>query len=318
MSLAQVVLVDELPDLLTPPRIGREWDWWQDALAGRPGKFEPLSPQFGYFRHRPRKSERGEPAAIWFDYGKWWCLIGERSVDDVAGAWRFAHGQPITEEAYNAALEGAPWPDEVAAKVESREVIGGNSGQPEELALDEIAAADAAFAAWFEQQGGVIRDEQANQVAKGYDDRIAKLRKDAEAARKAEKDEFLRQGQAIDERWRVVKAAAVEAEAKISVAVTPYRVERKRIADEAAKIEREARAAARAAGAPEPSRNVAKPATGLRKTESVVLDDPEALAIHLVKLKNAEVLDLLTKLGLRLLKAGAAAPGARLTTDYRA
>ena len=176
MSLARVVLVDEMPDLLTPPRPGHEWDCGRGALAGRPQKFEPLAPQQGYFRHRSRKSARGEACAVWFDDGKWWCLVNDRFVDDIAGAWRFAHGQPITEEAYNAALEGASWPEEIAKQVETP-AAGHNSAQPEAVALDEIAAADAAFAAWLKEQGGVIRSEEQDQVAKGYDDRIANLRK---------------------------------------------------------------------------------------------------------------------------------------------
>jgi len=332
MSVIESTTVAE-PDGLRPPTKDA-WSWWRAALAGNPLAFGTLAPQQGYFRFRPYQRERGAPAAMWFADGAWIALVDGQAHADPALVWRWCHKHPITEALYHAVLDGAPWPDEIAA-TEAAPTAGHNSAQPEAVALDEIAAADKAFADWLAKVGGTILTEEHDQTAKGYDARLVKLRQDAEAARVEEKDVHLRAGQAVDAKWKPVKTAALAAETKISDAVTGYRKERKRLADQAAKIEREARDAERQAQAaakaaaeaegkpflppamPTAQRSSPKP-TGLRKVEMAVVDDPVALATHLAKAGNAELLALLQKIGLRLLKAKSVAPGCRLIEDYEA
>ncbi len=204
---------------LSPP-IGNAWKWWSESLAGNPQGFNPISPATGFYRYKPRATDRGAPAALWHDPGAGWiALVDGEPVSDVVHVWRFAHRSPITEALYHAVRDGAPWPDEVAA-TEATPTAGHNSAQPEAVALDEIAAADKAFADWLAKIGGTIHDEEHDGVAKGYDARIVKLRQDAEAARVEEKDVHLRAGQAVDAKWKPVKTAALAAETKISAAVT--------------------------------------------------------------------------------------------------
>lgn len=320
------------PDMLRSPT-SNEWQWWTRALAGNPQPFNALAPQTGFYRHRQRAADRGSPAALWWA-GRWIAIVGGTEVDDVVLAWRRAHKEPITEDLYHAVMGGGPWPDEIAA-AEATPAAGHNSAQPEAVALDEIAAADKAFADWLARIGGTIRDEEHDATAKGYDARIVKLRQDAEAERVAEKEPHLRAGQAVDAKWKPVTAAATAAEARISNAVTGYRKERKRLADEAARIEREARDAERQAQAaakaaaeaegkpflglamPTVQRSSPKP-TGLRRVESAAVDDPVALATHLATGRNAELLALMQTIALRMLRAGAVVPGAHLEIDYRA
>jgi len=333
MSVSQSTTVAELAGL-RPPTV-YAWSWWSLSVAGTPQPFNPLAPQTGFYRYKPRATDRGAPAALWHDPDAGWiALVDGKPVSDVVHVWRFAHRWPTTEALYHSVMDGAPWPDEVAT-TEAIPTAGHNSAQPEAVALDEIAAADKAFADWLTKIGGTIRNEEHDGVAKGYDARLVKLRQDAEAARVEEKDIHLRAGQAVDGKWKPVKTAALAAETRISAAVTGYRKERKRLADEAAKIEREARDAERQAEAatkaaaeaegkpflpqamPTVQRSSPKP-TGLHKVESAVIDDPVALATYLAKLGNAEMLALMQSIALRMLKSGAAVPGARLEIDYRA
>lgn len=332
MSVSHATIEERVA--LHPPVRNTEWLWWAISLTGKPQTFDPLAPQTGFFRYRFRMADRGVPAALWFADGAWVALVDGVPADDPALVWRWCHKHPISEALYHAVIDGAPWPDEVAA-TEATPSTGHNSAQPEAVALDEIAAADKAFADWLKRIGGTIRDEEHDQTAKGYDARIVKLRQEAEAARVEEKDVHLRAGQAVDAKWKPVKTAALAAETRISAAVTGYRKERKRLADEAARIEREARDAERQAQAaakaaaeaegkaflppamPTAQRSSPKP-TGLRTIKRAEITDLPALAAQLAAQNNIEMREVCERIALRMLVSGAKVVGATLVIDIKA
>lgn len=311
--MTAVTLLDSLPDLLSPPE-GDEWAWWTAAVGGlRVGGFQPLAPQTGFYRFRPRKSVRGEPCAIYWEHGRWWCLIGDRVEDDVALAWRFSHGQPISHELYEAVLAGAPWPDEVAAAVEVKPTLGHNSAPPEESIFDEIKTVDRAFQDWLASIGGAITEDAQDQVAQGYDDRLRALRQRADAAEDNEKKPHHSAWKAVLAKWKPIVALVVAAEDRVSKACTPFRVERDR-------QERAARAAVQIetterAGAP------IRP-KGFRSIPKVIIDDLPAVAMHFASMKDppADLIEVCRVIAGRHLirKDPIAVPGAHVETIQKA
>jgi hypothetical protein len=84
----------------------------------------------------------------------------------------------------------------------------------------------------------VTTDEQEAALDALLDD-VRKARKDAEAKRKAEKEPHLEAGRAVDAAWKPVTTKCDAAAKEIKAKLTPYRVEKQRIKDEAARKARE-------------------------------------------------------------------------------
>ncbi len=322
------------PSLLAAPP-AQPWACWQDSLAGRPQPFKALAPQQGFWRYRPRMAERGSPSVIWHQDGAWFAQVDGQPVADVAHVWQFSAKFPVSEKTYLTVLAGGRWPDEQPA-TEGTPTPGHNTATPEELALDAVRQADEAVKALIKTWGGAVTNEEQDAAIDGYDKRIAKLRLEADKTRKAEKDEFLKGGQAIDKKWNAVRDAALAAEKSISDAATAYRVERKRIADEAAEKERKEREAERLAHAaatqqaaaqnvpppPAPIFTAArtpKRATGLRRHDEVVFDDLPGTVAWILAMQPvpSDFLEAVKTVANRRFVHGPV-PGARIETSYRA
>lgn len=340
---------DVAPIALTPPADlspDAMWSAWRAGIKGAPIPFEPLSPRQGLYRHRPRRSDRGEPARIWWDADEatWRAEVRGAEVEDVAGAWRFCHGQPITKALFDAATRGEPWPDEAASVADAPAPfaapagLGHNSRTPQDEVRDEIESADAAFAAWLASIGGAVTTDEQDEAAKGWTARFQAFAKRIDDAHKAEKAPVLAEGRRIDAAWitgdQSLKAYAEQCRKRPGAAAMAFRLARERLAEEARRAaeaerqkHREAEQArmlqAEAEGvvppplpqrAPAPASFAPTKATGLRRTRSAVVTDLRAAAAHIAALDSPgeAFAEAVRRRAEDLLKAGVACPGAVL------
>ena len=240
---APVLTPEPYAHTFNPPPAQR-WAWWRAALKGDIGPYLPLSPQQGFYRYRPKKRDRGEPCAVWFADGQWFAEIGGVEADDVEMTWRFGHQNPISAELYKAVLAGGSWPDELDEAQPEVAGLGHNSRRPEEEVRDEIEAADAAFAAWLQEIGGSIMNEEQDTKADAYAKRFLGFEKRIKDAHQSAKAPALEECRRIDAAWisgsDSVKAYAEACKKRVGEIALPYRVERKRKQDEADRLAREA------------------------------------------------------------------------------
>lgn len=130
-----------------------------------------------------------------------------------------------------------------------RHSIGGNNPPAHEMMAMHV---DELFKLVSDTTDGaeVKTDEQEAALDALLDD-VRQAAKDAEAKRKAEKEPHLEAGRAVDAAWKPVKDKCDAAANEIKKLLTPYRVEKQRAKDEAARkareeaerLEREAQAA---------------------------------------------------------------------------
>jgi hypothetical protein len=132
------------------------WAWWQAALKGNVGPIHENEPQQGFYR------AGNDPVAIWYDEKdgvmakRWERLLTAAQACEV---WTWACRKPISHALYTEVLAGGQWPEaidaEVAAAKPAEPALGHNSGLPHEEVLDELAAIEAAFAAWLKSIGSI-------------------------------------------------------------------------------------------------------------------------------------------------------------------
>lgn len=337
-------------NLVPPPE--NIWAWWFAARKGDFGVFEELAPQHGIFRYRPRQSERGEPAKIWFDYDEhvWRAEIKGVEVDDVVSVWRWSFHQPISKQLYDEVMAGGRWADEVAPDEAShdRAKMGGNSRRPEEEIRDEIESADAAFSAWLKSINGKIENEEHDAKVKGFAGRFLGFEKRIKEAHQTAKAPALEECRRIDAAWisgeSSVKSYAEACKKRVLSTAEPYRLERERLRraaedlrrEEDARRRQEQAAAARKAAeegrtfapAPEAPRTsfVPKKASGLTTRKVARIDDLSKVATHIAALPldgegrhpRADFVDVCRKIAEAMLKAGAVVPGAHLAEEITA
>ena len=321
--------------------------FWQQALAGRPVQIHESDPQPGYYRVR-RKNGPWEPVGIWFDAGELRASRGTSAIDPF-DIWTYAAKNPVTYEAYMAAVDSKGWPEDIDAEVEQARVevaaqkavepaqeptIGHNSGRQEEEIRDEIAAIDQAFQAWLANIGGEVTTAEHDAKAETFRTRAHDLGKRAEDTRATLKKPILEAGKALDAAWKPVVDAAEAVKKRVGKVVLDYRVEQDRIRraeaerqrQEAEKARREAEAAARlaeAAGQPAPPpppveepRTVAK---GFRTVTVYRVTDLRAALEAILKAdpEHAEIVDVVRTIGTRLIKAGVPCPGVEAVEERR-
>jgi hypothetical protein len=88
--------------------------------------------------------------------------------------------------------------------------------------------------------GGQVDDDIKESVIDELMDEFRKASKDADEARKVEKKPHDDAGKAVQAKWKPIIDKADRGVAECKAALTPYRVEKQRIADEAARRAREA------------------------------------------------------------------------------
>lgn len=119
----------------------------------------------------------------------------------------------------------------------SHETIGHNAPPPDAsfgLHIDDLFALLSDTLA-----GGTVDDDTKEAAIDELMDEFRKASKDADEARKVEKKPHDDAAKAVQEKWKPIIAKADRGVAECKAALTPYRVEKQRIADEAARKARE-------------------------------------------------------------------------------
>jgi hypothetical protein len=297
-----------------------EFQFWRDAVAGKPVVINEGAPQSGYYKTRTRKDGPWAPVAIWTVNGKQVCRVGNEQRDP-ASVWVFCAGHPVSKDAAKHAFETGTWPGDAPE-------IGHNSG---DLSLAEQITEYASMAlAWLKKTG--IKDKVTADTAANYRAKLNELKKEADNARTTEKAPHMAAAKAVDDKWRVPIAEATAAAEDIRAALTQFMVaEEKRLraeqdAQRKAEEERIARERAEKMASdpiaamtdPEPELPMApEPVkvqaggqrgrrTGLRTVKKVRITDYQAAAAHFAA--NEEIKVVLDKLTSRLVLAGANVP----------
>ena len=197
--------------------------WWQAALNNPKeiGKSLPVhdgDPQQGYFRVRYGKDKPFEPVAIWKEDGQWLAYRSGREVS-ATDIWTSCCMNPVSYEAYLAAVDGKGWPDDdaVVAKQVSPPAHGDNSGaiDPAEEIADQIESALKGKDAYAK-----ITDDATAAKALSLRNRLNELSGQADKIRVKQKEPHLEAGKAVDALWQplVKKAKAGADEVKASIA----------------------------------------------------------------------------------------------------
>lgn len=228
-----------------------EYDWYFAALndVGAIGKSLPVhenEPQPGFYRKRRGKGGPYQPVAIWRNDGNLTAMLGE-DIADPFELWTWVCRQPVTEEAYRAAVAGDPWHDEAPG-------IGHNAPPADDFATlaDQIESAKACVAEFAK-----IEDDDRQAQAQSARARLNELSREADKKRTAEKAPHLEASKAVDAKWQpLVKAAKTSAD-QIADAMSAYETakarkeaEERRQREAEAQAAEDARRAAEAAGMP--------------------------------------------------------------------
>jgi hypothetical protein len=306
------------------------WAWWQAALKNPAavGKTLPVhesDPQQGYYRAKNRNGVF-EPVAIFYPEGSDQ-LVAYRAGREVSpdAIWTWACRNPVTFDAYTAAVDGKGWADDdkvVAAQIQPPEPgVGDNSGEVDEAETlkDQISAALAGMKAYEK-----VEDDATAAKALSLRNRLNELSGQADKIRVKLKEPHLEAGKAVDAKFQpLVKSAKagadrvrdaigawetvkLQAERKRQRAIEDARIAAEQAAreqqGETAVIDQPAPAAP-VATAPAPIKGTyGKAASVSVKTIIDEITDWTALAVYMAA--HPEMQELLRKLAQRAIDAG--------------
>lgn len=326
------------------------WAWWQEALEGRFGPIHEGHPQQGFYRVRDGKKGPFLPVVIWNEEGRWIALRSGKEVraDDI---WTWCCRNPITEEAYYAALDGRGWADEP-----STPSMGHNlPDDPHEALRLEYEAEKETAADLLKEK--VKTQDHANKIAV-LSKRITAIVKKATDLHKVEKQPHLDAGRAVDDKWRELKEGPSDLSKRLKRHMDEFLLEQQRLererqevarreeerlrreADEMARkaaeadhqsegerqaaidrarqLEQEAAAKAKEAEARNASAGRTGAKVALRTFVSARVTDYEAAAIALLKMNHADLKACIDQLANRAVKAGVEVAGVERVEEQRA
>ncbi len=357
-----------------------DYKFYFAQLAGEKPETTPGNPQAGFYRRsyhastgEKRREKRWEAIAIWYEDGSPVCerqaFDGSRmKPDEIDELFSQCCRDAIPEDVYRTVADGGAWPDHVAERVgpderqtalyaetageklvrteperESPAGIGDNSGElaPFEIMRERVIDVHAQVKKWLDEIGGTIKTQGQADKAANFADLFAEIEKEATAAHKIEKEPILKRGREIDGSWKPVIELADASKRKAKGMLTPFLIEQKRLADEAARKENERLAdearkareaqeeaaklgygAAPAPVAPPPTVAPAQVKAGtrgrvsaLRTVKRAQIDDLPAIAAYLATLDNPDFVEVCTKIAYRILAAGSPVPGATLISE---
>jgi hypothetical protein len=195
-----------------------EFQFWRDALSGKPVTITADHPQPGYYKMRDGRGGKFLPVAIWRHNGELVCRVAGERRDPLA-VWTYCAGNPVKKDDAKHAFDTGTWPGDVPE-------IGHNSG---DLSLAEQITEYASMAlAWLKKTG--IKDKVTADTAANYRAKLNELKKEADNARTTEKAPHMAAAKAVDDKWRVPIAEATAAAEDIRAALTQFMVaEEKRL-----------------------------------------------------------------------------------------
>lgn len=297
-----------------------DFQFWRDALAGKPVVIEESSPQPGYYKIREGRDGPWVPVAIWRHEGELVCRVGNERRDPMQ-VWLWAAKHPVAKDAAKTAFDTGQFPGEIGHNLAA--------GLPLTEEIEEVAHQAVA---WLDKNG--ITDATSKDMAANYKDRLLDLRKSADLQREVEKRPHLEASRAVDAKWKPsIDLAQISAD-RLREALTVYMraelaAEEKRRAAEVARQKAEHEAYLKAnpmaeyTAEPEPE-IVAAPVkvqaggqrgrkTGLRTVTRVVVKDHAAALAFFAE--SDDVRELVQKLAERATKAGVKVPGAEVVTE---
>lgn len=316
--------------------------YWAAAINGEKPKMVVDQPEPGFYRKGVyQRNEKGNnkrvgwtPVAIFKINGVMTARVGSETEgrdvtgDDLNELWSYCAGNAITEGSWiEVARHGKPWPDahdpnKNRPTLEATFKPGDATPSPEAFAkpteypeqklareLGELAKGIPTYAK--------IDDDNLLSQAHDLRDKIKKIETSATKARKDEKDEYLKKGQAIDAKWRGVVTAAQERYAELSVPMNAWineKLDAQRLRDEQeAKTKREHDDAVPAplSNIPAPSLQVRSGggarASNVKTTKVVTITDEAAVYKHFAG--SVELTEVLLKLATIAVNADLNVPG---------
>lgn len=293
-----------------------EFQWWKDALAGKTVPMHDVHMQ-GFYALRRSKDAVPEPVAIWYKNGHLFAKVGVelRNVE-----WVSIARNPIPHDTYKAVMAGEPWPSEIrftrADGTTDSSMAGHNSGGDDSNLLDDIIE-------WTDRakkmrDKGVPENQEEADTLSDVATKLSEMVGKANKARLKETQPLRDEVDTINDRWNSKLNPAAQAVADLKTQIGIFqRKEKARRAEEAAKLVEQAKASGvdpeTVQIAPQPVRSGTRGrAVSLVKVAVVVYDDRMAAAKHLVDESHEEFFKEMDKIILRLLRAGAAVPGAKL------
>jgi hypothetical protein len=288
---------------------------WRAALRGAAMPLHENDPQPGYWRLRAWRGGPWVPVAIWRDPdGSLKALKGGQPADAQA-LWTWCCRHPIAYEAYCAvAEEGQPWPEEapLAAGLghNAGPALVGDDHGPLAVTLRALADLRQRAEAWLAEVGTPATQGEADTAA-NFAEAFARLEREAEEARVAEKAPVLAKGRAIDEAWKPLLAAAAAGKRHMKEALTPYL-----LAEEERRRAQSEQNGAIGTGACPPRAGTVGRRVGLRRESRCVVTDRDALVRAYRRdvrfWAHAGVMGVLAELAEADLRAGRRVRGAEL------
>lgn len=212
-----------------------QWQWWRDALAGKPAPIVESEPRPGYYKMRDGKSGPWLPVAIWEKDGALVCRVADK-VRDAHDVWTWCAGNPVAKDAAKQAFDTGSWPGDVPQ-------IGDNSGT---LSLiEEIDDAAAQALSWLTTAG--VTDKVTADMAANYRARMLDLSKRADKQRETERRPHDDAAKAVQAKWKPYVDKAADAAVRLRDALSKFlaaeEAKARKAAEEAARIENEKRMA---------------------------------------------------------------------------
>jgi len=290
-----------------------EWQWWQDALAGRHAPIDVNTPETGYYRIKSRDKLTWLPVAYWRKDGALRCRVNGTEILEgrAMEMWPWASKNPITYEVYTAVVEGAPWPDLHEAVTRSNNAPAEDSFEAIKERIEDLAReADKLIG-----KGAASTQDACDQAA-DLANELGKYWKRADAARAAEKRPHDEAAAAVQRKWSPLLTAGEVYKRLKAVVVTPFQVA-------AEKKAKEESAAAVAAGAnPEtlPQRRTTAGTRGrgvaLRSIKVADITDYTVLWTHLKE--HPEIKETVERIANASARANVELPGMKIKTEQKA
>lgn len=218
----------------------QDWSFWKEAKNGGRPAYSEGQPQAGYYRLKRSMADGGgwgEPVMIWQAGDDSWVAKRNGQLVDALKIWTFVAANAVPYDSYMAAVEGRGWPDQVAVRIPGEAVGAGDNSSAvgiDQQFTDQIADKLAAFRKWLKGLGGKITTKEQSDEAAAHKEAVTKLRTAADKAFRAEKDPIVAQGRAVDDKWGIVKSAAIKGENEIVAVAEVYLREQARILREEA------------------------------------------------------------------------------------
>lgn len=182
-----------------------EFQFWRDAVAGKPVIITADDPQSGYYKMRDGRNGAWLPVAIWTHEGRLVARVASEKRDPLA-IWTFCAGNPVKKEDAKHAFETGSWSDMPTDLPASNMPSDPLEALKAEIA-DKEAQAEALLAS-----GAAEKNEAGANKARNIQAKLLDLKKRADEMFEAEKAPIRAQASAIDEKFRFRDAAKTVAD----------------------------------------------------------------------------------------------------------